>query len=79
MCLGINIGMLDAIGPPEFELYPAGGFMRCFSIVLALVAVLVMTGTAHAFSAVPLPDSLVLLVTGAAGIAGYAWWVGRKR
>jgi hypothetical protein len=56
-----------------------GGFLMRLSTVLTLLAVLGFTGTAHAAGAqVPLPPSLVFVVTGAAGIAGYAWWVRRK-
>jgi len=52
--------------------------MRLWS-VLTLAAVFGITGTAHAAgSTVPFPPSLVLVVTGAAGIAGYAWWTRRK-
>ena len=48
--------------------------------LLSLVAVLVVTGTAYASpSQVPLPGSLTLVLTGAAGVAGYAWWVRRKK
>jgi len=48
--------------------------------VLSLVAVLVVTETAYAStSQVPLPGSLALLLTGAAGVASYAWWVRRKK
>jgi hypothetical protein len=51
-----------------------------FSTVLSLVTVLLLTGTAHAAgSRVPEPGSLLLLATGAAGVAGYAWWTRRKK
>ena len=47
--------------------------------VLSLV-VLVIAGPAYAStSQVPLPGSLALVLTGAAGVAGYAWWVRRKK
>ena len=51
------------------------------STVLSLLTVLVMTGTAHAGGSgtAPLPDSLLLLVTGGAGVVGYAWWTRRKK
>jgi len=51
-----------------------------FATVLSLVAVLVVAGTAYATSSqVPLPGSLGLVLTGAAGVAGYAWWIRRKK
>ena len=50
------------------------------SAILALAGVLVVTGIAHASTpSVPLPDSLVLVVTGAVGVVGYAWWSRRKK
>ena len=51
-----------------------------FATVLSVVAGLVVTGTAYAgTSQVPLPGSVALVLTGAAGVAGYAWWVRRKK
>ena len=51
-----------------------------FATVLSLVAVLVVTGTAYAEpSPVPLPGSVALVLTGAAGVIGYAWWLRRKK
>ena len=51
-----------------------------FATVLSFAAVLVVTGTAYASSTpVPLPGSVALVLTGAAAVAGYAWWVRRKK
>jgi len=51
-----------------------------FSSVIALVTVLLLTGTAHAAgSQVPEPGSLALLTTGAVGVIGYAWWTRRRK
>jgi hypothetical protein len=46
------------------------------SLVLAVLAVAVTAGTAYASAEpVPEPGTIALLLTGAAGLGGAAWWL----